>query len=286
MGGLMQPNRQQIVQYYRQALQRCLDTFALLDEKEWGKKASDHWTAKEHLAHLVSTHEQETLVLTRQALAGEPASIPGFEKREDMLPFRQKNMEALRDLPVSELLKRFRQGFEEHMALMEGLSEADLDKPAMSPGWDRPGKLRDLFFASYLFLPSQYQDIRKVAKKKLPHWVEASSPDEINFHLGRTFHYMPLIFWSSKGADMKATYLFTMEGQGGGQWSVQVADGQARAADGPPQSADLEFKTKPHLWMDLSRGDLNPMFAIATRKVHLGGNPALAMKLSELFSVA
>jgi putative sterol carrier protein len=47
----------------------------------------------------------------------------------------------------------------------------------------------------------------------------------------------------------------------------------------------MEFRTKPEHWMDLSTNDLNAMFAITTRKVHLAGNMALAMKLDSLFQV-
>lgn len=281
----MNPNKDTILDFYRKAFQRCLDGFSRLDEKEWNKKASDHWTAKEHLAHLVSTHECESMVVAERTLAGKPLSFPGFEKREDCAPYRKKNTEALADVPVSELLTRFKDGIEAYLRILDGLSEADLDRPSPSPGWDHPGAWRDHFFANYLFLPNQYQQIRKVNKKKLRHWIEDSSPEEVNFYMGRTYHYMPLIFWSGRAPDLKATYLFNMEGPGGGQWTVRIANGVAETADGPTEGADLEFKTKPEVWVDLAQGDMNPVFAITMRKVHLSGNVPLAMKLSELFSV-
>src|SRR3989304_5962342 len=71
---------------------------------------------------------------------------------------------------------------EEHLAMLEGLSEADLDKPFAHPGWDRPGTLRDQFFSSYLHLPGHYQDIRRAAKKKLPPWMETSRTAELPYH--------------------------------------------------------------------------------------------------------
>ena len=102
--------------------------------------------------------------------------------------------------------------------------------------------------------------------------------------MGRLFNYMPLIFRSDKAEDMKATYLFTMEGDGGGQWALAIARRPRRLADGAPAEHDVEIKTKPELWIDLSTGDLNPVWAITTRKVQIGGQAALAMKLSNLFS--
>ncbi|MCH7952437.1 MAG: SCP2 sterol-binding domain-containing protein [Chloroflexi bacterium] len=280
----MTPTKDQIREYYAAALERSLEAYSRLDEKALNKKASDDWIAKEHIASLVGTMEKETLPLTRQALAGEAPNIPGFASRSDLRGFRQSTMEEVRDLPVTELLQRMRAAFEEHIALLDTLSDSDLDKPASSPGWDRPGTVRDLFFASYLFLPGQYQEIRHVAKKQMPHWIEGSTPDQVNYHMGRIFHYMPLIFNSEKGADFKANYQFTMEGDGGGQWALEISDGKAVALTGVLDSHDIEIKTKPQLWIDLTTGDLNAPMAIATRKVKLGGNMGLALKLGELFS--
>ena len=282
----MTPTKDQIKKYYSQALGRCLDAYARLDEKEWGKKASDRWSASDYLAHMVIAQEEEANRLIRQALAGEPTSVPGFAAREEINDYNQRMLETVRDLPVGELLARLKAASDEALAMLDSVSEADLDKPAASPGWDRPGTIRDLFFASYLHLPGHYQDIRRAAKKKLPHWMEAGSPEEVHFQLDRIFHYMPLIFWSSRGADMNVTYVFNMEGEGGGQWAIQIAGGKAESLEPAPTSFDAEVKTKPELWIDLSNNDLNAMWAITTRKVHLGGNAGLAMKLGTLFQVS
>ncbi len=282
----MKPTKEQIKQHYSQALRRCLDSYARLDDKEWSKKASDRWTAKDYLAHLVVTQEEQAGRLLQQALTGEPGQLPGFNGREAINEYNEGLLATVRDLPVSELMARFRAVFEVGLETLEGLSEAELDKPASNPEWDRPGTVRDLFFASYLHLPGHYQDIRRAAKKKLPHWMEAGSPEEVHFQLGRIFHFMPLVFWPSRGGDMKATYLFNMEGEGGGQWALHIAAGKAEAQDGAPESFDMELRTKPKLWIDLSHNDLNPMWAITTGKVHLGGNRGLAMKLGTLFEVS
>lgn len=284
MTTLMAPTKDQIAQFYRAALERCLEAFPKLEDKEWGKKVSDAWSAKEHLASLVGTMDSETMPLTKQNLAGEAPNIPGFGQRSDMHQFRDQIAQSLKDLPASELLAKMRTSYEEHIALLESLSDSDLDKPARSPGWDRAGTIRDLFFASYLFLPSSYQEIRRAAKKKLPHWVESSTPEQVNYQMGRIFHYMPLIFHSDRGADVTATYQFTMEGEGGGQWALNIGGGKAEASDGEAAEHDIEIKTKPQLWIDLTSGDLNPAMAIMTRKVKIGGNASLAMKLSDLFS--
>lgn len=281
----MPPTKDQIKHFYQAALDRCLGDFTKLDDREWGRRVSD-WTAKEHLASAVATTEAETLVLTKQALAGEPNKVPGFEKRSDILPFRAECMKGLRDLSVQDLLDRLKADIGEHIAILDSVSEADLDKPAMSPTWDRESTVRDLFFASYLFLAAQYQEIRKTNKRKLNHWVQAE-PDMVNFHMGRIFHYMPLVFNPAQGADTEATYQFTMEGAGGGEWNIAIANGRADAADGSADPHDCEIRTKPEHWIDLTTGELNAVTAIMPgpfKKVNISGNLGLAMKLSDLFS--
>jgi putative sterol carrier protein len=281
----MPPTKDQIKQFYRAGLERCLSDFAKIEDRDWGRKVSE-WTAQEHLASIVATTEAETLTLTKQTIAGEPNNVPGFEKRSDMMSFRAESMKGLRDQPVPDLLARLKSDIEEHIAMLDSISEADLDKPAMSPTWDHEGTLRDLFLASYLFLAAQYQEIRKANKKKLNHWVQ-TDPDMVNFHMGRIFHYMPLVFNRDKGADTTATYQFTMEGAGGGQWSIAIADGQAKSSDGGSDPHDCEIKTKPEHWIDLTTGELNAVTAIMPgpfRKVAINGNMGLAMKLSDLFS--
>lgn len=286
MTTMTKTTKEQILEFYKASLQRSLDAYAKLEEKEWNKKTDD-WTAKEHLAMMPATMQIETLPLTKQALAGEANHVQGFEKRSDMLPFREKSMRTLADKSPAELMQLLQSTFGEHIQMLEGLSEADLDKPAMSPSWGVPGTIRDLFFASYLFLPGQYQEIRKVNKKKLPHWIELSTPAQINYHMGRLFHYMPLILRSDKSADVECTYLFTMDGEGGGQWGIAIDHGKAVSQDGAPEKHDVEIKTKPESWIDLSTGDLNPVTAVMPgpfNKVKLNGQMGLALKLSEFFS--
>jgi hypothetical protein len=281
----MKPTKEQIKQYYSQAVKRCLESFALLDDREWDKKASGGWTAGDYLAHMVITQEEEHHHLLQQALAGQPGTLPGYDQREDINDFNERQLAKLDGVSIEELLERLKSSCEADLALLDSLSEADLDKPASSPGWDRPGTVRDIFFSAYLHLPGHYQDIRRVAKKKLPHWMEAGTPEEVHFQLDRIFHFMPLTFWSERGADMEATYLFNMEGPGGGKWALKIGGGKAEAEEADPGSFDVEVRTKPELWIDLTTNELNPVWAITTRKVQLGGNSSLAMKLGPLFQV-
>src|SRR3990172_7834774 len=121
----MTPTKEQIKKYYSQALSRCLDAYAKLDDREWGKKASDRWTAKDYLAHMVIAKEEEANRLIKQALAGEPASVPGFATREEINDYNHRMLETVRDLPGSELAGRLNAATDEAISILDGLNEAD-----------------------------------------------------------------------------------------------------------------------------------------------------------------
>src|SRR3972149_4090740 len=114
----MAPTKDQIKKYYSQALSRCLDAYARLDEKEGGKKAPDRWAASHHLAHRVIAQEEEANRLIRQALAGEPANVPGFAAREEINDYNQRMLETVRDVPAGELLGRLQAACGEALATL------------------------------------------------------------------------------------------------------------------------------------------------------------------------
>jgi len=279
----MLPTKDQMRLFYTQTAERCLEAYGQIGQKEWEQKASDHWTAKEHLAYTVGMLEEELLPVTRAARSGEIAELPGFAKREDEPAFRRALTEKFSALSTVELIPRLRAAFDEHAHMLDGLSESDLDRRAVDPSWDREGTVRDLYTSAYLVFVNQYQAIRRVAKKKLPHWMTGIESERVHYHVDRLFHFMPLIFNRNRADDLNATYQFTMEGEGGGQWNMRIGAGRADTTDGAADPYDCEIKTKPAFWMDLASGDLSAPIAIMTRKVKLGGNPALAMKLSGLF---
>ena len=104
----MKPTKDEIKQYTSQALQRCLDSFPRLDDKEWGKKASDQWTAKDYLAHLVIAHEEEANRLIQQALAGESANIPASKSKATSGAPCQKGTSVASEPSPLPLSRRFR----------------------------------------------------------------------------------------------------------------------------------------------------------------------------------
>lgn len=79
--------------------------------------------------------------------------------------------------------------------------------------------------------------------------------------------------------DTRATLVFELEGEGGGVFSVRVADGAVSGGVGEPEHADLRVRVDLASWRALNAGTLSAPRAFLQRRIHLSGNLVLAVKL-------
>jgi putative sterol carrier protein len=272
--------------YYRRALQRALDAFSELSEEDWtASRRRGSWNAKDYLAHLVASQENEGNPVTEQAVAGQRPTMKDFQGPEEINAYNARIIETVRHLPHDELLTRLRTAFEANLRLLAGVSDADLARTVEHPGWFRPGTLAQVFHTGYLHLPLHYQDIRGClrARKELPHWMEASTEDETHDLLARIFDYMPLTYWPERGGDLKASVLFNLTGSGGGTWTIEIDGPDCRSYEGRADRPTLELSATPADWVDLTTKDLNPVWGFLSRRIRIKGNLLLSLKLDRLF---
>ena len=274
--------------YYRMALERCLDAFSQVNEEDWTASARrGPWNAKDYLAHLVSSQEHEANPVTQEALAGRQPRMEDFRGPQEINTYNARVIETVRQLSPGELLGRFRAAFEAHLRMLESVSDADLGRPVQHPGWFRPGTLAQVFYTGYLHLPIHYQDIRRClrGRRQLPHWMEASTAEEVHDLLARTFEYMPATYWPDRGRDLNAAMLFDLRGPGGGAWTVEIDGPQCRSYEGRPERPDMELSAAPRDWLDVTTKELNPVWGFLSRRLKIRGNILLSLKLERLFEV-
>jgi SCP-2 sterol transfer family/DinB superfamily len=284
----MVSTKEAVRSHYATALQRCLDIWGKLNDGDWqGRWPGCKWTARDYLAHLVTNEEMEILPTTSHSIAGEAVEIPGLASRLDIDAFNQAGVDSVADLTPAELLERLKAVFQSHIQLLEGLIDEDLKRPAWNAGLRGEPTIADLFSIGFLHLPVHYQDIRRAIRRsrKLPHWMELASPTEVHEALSQAFAIMPTFYWPEKGGDLRATYLFDLEGEGGGQWWVAIDGGECTSGEGLPPQTDCRFRTRPAYWMDLQTKELNPLWALLSRRLRLGGKMGLALKLDKLFAI-
>lgn len=79
--------------------------------------------------------------------------------------------------------------------------------------------------------------------------------------------------------DTHAVIAFALEGEGGGDFYVEIRDGTVRGGSGVPERADLHVRVDLASWRALNAGALSAPRAFLQRRVHLHGNLRLAVKL-------
>ncbi len=276
--------------FYPGVLQRCLDTWSRFDDGDWAAKdPKTPWTARDYLAHLVTSQQIEGNPVTAGSLAGEKTELPGLNSPHDIDAFNAGNLETVRDLGPQELMQRLSGLVEEHLGMLAPLSEADLERQAVNPGLHWPITVELTFDMYYLHLPLHYQDVRRCLRRRraLPHWMDLASEEETYDALDRTFRMMPAFYWAERGRGLRATFLFTLAGKGGGQWTLEIDDGRCSSRAGAPERKDVEIRLSPALYLDMQAGDMNPISSLLTGRFRVRPWTKLGMasRLEKLFSI-
>ena len=97
------------------------------------------------------------------------------------------------------------------------------------------------------------------------------------------FEAMPGRFLPEQAGDLNAVIQFDLSGEGGGQWTLSVADRKATVTDGTTPNPNMTFSTDAADFVAIINGDLNPMNAFMQGKVKVKGDMTLALKLQNIF---
>ncbi|MEO9177298.1 MAG: SCP2 sterol-binding domain-containing protein [Gaiellales bacterium] len=95
------------------------------------------------------------------------------------------------------------------------------------------------------------------------------------------FASLPDRFRSERAGDLHASYAFELSGEGGGMWTVHVADGALHVTDGADPAADVSLRASADDWMAIVEGRKDPQLAFLTNKLKVSGNLQLALRLRE-----
>ena len=80
---------------------------------------------------------------------------------------------------------------------------------------------------------------------------------------------------------LDASYVFVIDG--GGTWTVKVADGKVAVAEGD-QGGDCRISTSEEVFDRIVAGSQNPLTAYMTGKIKVAGDVAAAMRLKDILS--
>jgi len=94
---------------------------------------------------------------------------------------------------------------------------------------------------------------------------------------------MPLGFDAKAAGDARATIQFRVNGPGGGDFWVRVADGACESSPGEAPAADLVIRAPSSVWLGIARGEIDPGQALVSQQVSIEGDSAVLPRIGEWF---
>jgi ribonucleoside-diphosphate reductase beta chain len=98
------------------------------------------------------------------------------------------------------------------------------------------------------------------------------------------FQGLPMAFNPEAAKGLAATYQFDITGEGGGTWTVRVADGTCTVDAGADGEADWRLELDADTWIDISTGELMGQEAFMLGRVTVEGNPMAGIRFDEIFT--
>ena len=83
---------------------------------------------------------------------------------------------------------------------------------------------------------------------------------------------------------LSTVFHFVLDGEGGGQYTVSVDQGAVNVSEGLVGEPECVVRSTNENFMDLIRGELNPMMAILTGKVKISNQGAM-LKYAKIFGL-
>lgn len=96
---------------------------------------------------------------------------------------------------------------------------------------------------------------------------------------------IPSRFMPEKAGDLKAVIQFDLNGDGGGQHYLSIADQACTVQSGLSPNPSMTLSASAADFLSLMNGELNAMQAFMQGKIRVKGDVSLAMKMQAIFGI-
>ncbi len=93
-------------------------------------------------------------------------------------------------------------------------------------------------------------------------------------------------FRPEEAKGVNATFVYELDGAGGGTWTVRVTDGKVTVEPGGVPEPTVTYKISADNYVKLANGELNGAKAFLTRKLKVSGSIPMAQKMNKFLPPA
>lgn len=263
------------------------DFFATVTDADWDRpvKGGEHeWTMHETVAHLCGLIGVGQRGI-QAALRGEALTVPGLSNRFEFNQFNRQEIDLRLSLSREGLCRTLLEMLCQLSETAQRLSPAELERSALLPIYNRPVSVAEtlgiLMFHTGLHHSAQVAEPAGVP----PLWRQLE-PEVRHRVIGRVMRALSLLYRYDLGGDLRATFAFKIDGEGGGNWAVVVAPESTQSLESEVKKASLTFHlSSTDILCQMFTGRLNLLMALLTGRLRLRGNLRLFPRFGSLFSV-
>ena len=280
-------------------------TLAGLTAAEWLRPTAYlGWRARDVLAHMTSAIPVNFREVLDRALAGNPAPPLEF----DTFTRNAREVARRRTTPVETLLAEFRRELDAILKIYRDMSDADWEKPAWF--FVGPVRVRTLFLVQFADNVFHERDLLMANHRWTGLDPEYTAP-LVDWFLRE---FRPATFRPERAQGLGAAMRYRLRGPAGGEWTLIVANGACRVEPGGDGRVDVtlvadaeelvaaaQARAAPWVgrlartvdWIRGPRraedtvaaitGTTSLAWAMARRRIRLGGNRTVAARLNRAF---